>query len=125
MNTGCYKDDNEPCLQMQAESDIEFYMTNVFFEGAKLEKTFYDFEKLTAQSTIAPDSSSADCKSEDGEAALYQWRIDFKGFYLLTDHYICREGEGAHLLPACPLSACEDDECDLCVESWKVKRAAI
>ena len=59
------------------------------------------------------------CESEDNMAALYQWVVTIDGYTIHTDQFVCRKGANAWEFPACPSSACEDDECTICTEGWE------
>lgn len=105
----------------KAQSDISFYMKDITFEGATLTSDFFEAEKHTALFSAVADSKEqlVLCQATEGKAALYQWVIELDGYTILTDHFVCRSGIDANLFPSCPDSACEDDQCDICIESWK------
>ena len=58
------------------------------------------------------------CESEDNMTALYQWVITMDGYTFHTDNFVYRKGANAWEFPACPASACKDDECTTCIEGW-------
>ena len=115
--TGCESIDDQACER----SDIEFYMRDIAYEGSTLSDKFFKTEKNNALASMIQPRSIQEvyCEPEDDRAVLYQWVIQINGYAIRTNQTICRTGEADMLSPACPDSACEDDECDLCLESWK------
>lgn len=119
MQTGI-QSDNE-VSKGKAQSDISFYLKDINFEEATLTSAFLEAEKHTALFSAVSNSKEqlVLCQASEGKAALYQWVIEMDGYTILTDHFVCRSGIEANLFPSCPDSACEDDQCDICIESWK------
>lgn len=105
----------------QAKSDISFFMSEFSFEGELLTEEFAEAEKQNALH-IANSTSKTQkvlCEALDNMAALYQWVIQIDGYTIHTDHFICRQSSYAWEFPSCPDSACEDDQCSICIEGWK------
>ena len=119
MQTGIYSVDD--ASKEKAQSDIRFYMRDFTCKGASLTSDFFEAEKHTALLSAVADSKTQPvlCAASEGKAALYQWVIEMDGYTILTDHFVCRSGFYANLFPSCPDSACDDDQCDFCIESWK------
>lgn len=119
MQIGYYSDFG--ASKEQAKSDISFFMRNFSVEGELLTDEFAVAEQQNAL-LIANSSSKTQkvhCKALDNMAALYQWVIQIDGYTIHTDHFICRQSSIAWEFPSCPDSACEDDQCMVCIEGWK------
>ena len=119
MQTGYYSVDN--AQYWQAQIDIWFYTKNMKFDNVTLSSENLEVELFTIHNALTSRSNTQTvlCEAEDDMAALYQWVVTIDGYTVHTDHFVCRSGAAAWEFPACPDSACEDDQCNSCIEGWQ------
>ena len=95
-------------------------MRSTKFNNKTLSEAFHLTEKSDVSDSLDSRYPMPElCKAEDNMAAYYQWVVTIDGYTIHTDQFVCRKGANAWEFPACPSSACEDDECTICTEGWE------
>ena len=96
------------------------------YEGTQISEKYtsnLEDSAINAMNSSANKTVKVNCKANNVEqgVSIWQWisTSNDQSSKVLTDHTVCRYGDLFNTEPACPYSACANDDCSVCADDWK------